>query len=162
MTSEKERFKEFLERCMEQEKGNRKKVKRVDDLPDQMKLAERYRNQSNYHEKAARNNLDGETPLISIKEGYYAMLHKTNEALALNGFKSNTHECTLLGLRGIFNKPELTNMLRRAKNERKNVDYYINPKKPKLEEFKNTKEFIKQLINPYLEQMNQIIEQIKE
>lgn len=119
MTSEEERFKEFIKRCLEQEKGNRQKVKRVKDLPNQKDLAERYRNQSGYHEKAAKTILKGETPLISIKEGYYAMLHKTNEALALSGFKSNTHECTLLGLRGIFNKPKLTDMLRRAKKESK-------------------------------------------
>jgi uncharacterized protein (UPF0332 family) len=67
---------------------------------------------------------------MAIREGYYVMLHKANEALALAGFKPRTHECTLLGIRGIFNAPELANLLRRAFEERKNVDYFIDPDNP--------------------------------
>lgn len=57
------------------------------------------------------------------------MLHKANQALALAGFKPYTHECTLLGIRGIYNKPKLTNMLRRAKKRTKKRRLLHEPQK---------------------------------
>jgi uncharacterized protein (UPF0332 family) len=86
------------------------------------------------------------------------MLHKANEALALAGFNAKTHECTLLGIRGIFNAPDLATALRRAHNERQNVDYYINPEKPELEEFTSPKQFTESVMEPFVEQVNKLIE----
>ena len=92
MTSEEERYNEFMERCV----GDG--ATRVDGSADRRREAERFRNLSDYHMKAVRDNLNGEAPLMAIREGYYVMLHKTNEALVLAGFKPRSHGCTLLGL----------------------------------------------------------------
>lgn len=134
MTWEERRKEDFLERCVKPEG----KTVRIDSSVDRKREARRFRNLSEYHRKAVRDHLNGEAKLMAIEEGYYVMLHKANEALALAGFKSKTHECTLMGLRGIFNVPDLADDLRRAYQERRNVDYYINPEKPELEEFKDS------------------------
>lgn len=154
MTSGEERYEEFLERCVS-EAG---KTVRVDGPADRKREAKRFRNLSEYHAKATEDILKGKAPLMAIEEGYYVMLHKTNEALALAGFKPKTHECTLLGLRGIFNAPKLADNLRRASKERKNVDYYINPEKPELEEFKDPKSFVENVMRPFVKEIEELIE----
>ncbi len=153
MTSEEERYEEFLDRCVSEEG----KTVRIDGSADRKREAERFRNLSEYHAKATEDNLEGKAPLMAIEEGYYVMLHKANEALALAGFKPNTHECTLLGLRGVFNAPELADKLRRASRERKNVDYYINPKKPKLEEFKDPENFVNEVMERFVGKLDELI-----
>lgn len=120
--------------------------------------AQRFRSLSEYHAEAALDNLEGRAPLMAIREGYYVMLHKANEALALAGFKARSHECTLLGIRGIFNAPELTDMLRRAYQERRNVDYYIDPDNPELEEFAGPAQFVDQTVAHFVEKINERIE----
>jgi uncharacterized protein (UPF0332 family) len=96
---------------------------------------------------------------MAIREGYYVMLHKANEALALAGFKARTHECTLLGIRGVFNAPDLADMLRRAFEERRNVDYYIDPENPELEEFAGPEQFVEETMKRFVEQVDELIEE---
>ena len=158
MTSEEERRQEFMERCVGEEHGGRTRAVRL-DRSDRQREAERFRNLSEYHAKAAQDNLEGQAPLMAIREGYYVMLHKANEALALAGFNAKTHECTLLGIRGIFNVPDLASALRRAHDERQNVDYYINPEKPELEEFTSPEQFVEGVMEPFVEQVNELIEE---
>lgn len=102
MTTEEERFQEFLDRCVESD-DEQPGATRIDGSAARRREADRFRNQSEYHAAAAQDNLEGRAPLMAIREGYYVMLHKSNEALALAGFKPRTHECTLLGIRGVFN-----------------------------------------------------------
>lgn len=154
MTSGEERYEEFLKRCVSKEG----KTVRIDGSADRKRKAERFRNLSEYHWKAVEDNLKGEAPLMAIVEGYYVMLHKSNEALASAGFKPQTHECTLLGLRGILNAPNLANNMRRAFKERKNVDYYINPEKPELKEFKDPKSFVNNVMKPFVKNLDELIE----
>lgn len=158
MTKEEERKKEFMERCVEAENG----ATRVQGSADRKREVERLRGLSEYHRKAAQDNLQGQAPLMAIREGYYIMLHRANEALALAGFKSKTHECTLLGIRGIFNAPGLADDLRRAHRERQNVDYYMNPEKPELVEFKDPESFIKNVVNPFTDRVDELIEKLSE
>lgn len=153
MTTKEERKKDFIERCVKPE-GN---VVRIGNAADRKREAKRFRSLSDYHEKAVRDNLNGEAPLMAIVEGYYVMLHKANEALALAGFKSKSHECTLMGLRGIFNVPELADNLRRAYQERRNVDYYINPEKPELEEFNDPENFVENMMKTFVKKVDNII-----
>lgn len=134
MTTPEERYQEFIDQCVNAG-DDRPGATRIDGAPDRQREATRYRNQAEYHALAARDNLEGRAPLMAIREGYYVMMHKANEALVLAGFKPRTHACTLLGLRGVFNAPELADMSRRASQERQNVDYYIDPENPELAEF---------------------------
>lgn len=155
MTSGEERYEEFLERCVSEEG----KTVRIDGPADRKREAKRFRNLSEYHKKATEDNLEGKAPLMAIEEGYYVMLHKANEALALAGFEPKTHECTLLGLRGVFDAPGLADKLRRASKERKNVDYYINPEKPELEEFRDPETFVNEAMEPFVEKLDELIEE---
>lgn len=156
MTTENERFQEFLDRCLDADE-DRPGATRINGDPGRRREAKRARSQSEYHEGAVQDNLEGRAPLMAIREGYYVMLHKANEALALAGFKPRTHQCTLLGLRGVFNEPELADLLRRAYDERRNVDYYIDPEKPELEEFASPEQFVQQTMEEFVERIEALI-----
>ena len=136
------KFEEFKNKCLDEER-----VKRLDSVKGKRE-AKRFENQSDYHMKAVEDLLKGEANLIAIVEGYYSMLHKANQALALAGFKPDSHKCTLLGIRGVFNKSNLAKTLQKAMDERINVDYYMEPEKPDMEEFKDPQNFIKEEAKP--------------
>jgi len=157
MTTREERYNEFMARCVNPE-DDRLGATRIDGSAGRARVARRFRNQSDYHAAAAQDNLEGRAPLMAIREGYYVMLHKTNEALALAGFKARNHECTLLGLRGIFNAPELADLLRRAYDERRNVDYFIDPEHPELAEFAGPEQFVEDTMRSFVARVDALIE----
>jgi hypothetical protein len=74
-----EKFEEFKQQCLEGDGAKRL------EMTARREEAERFRNQSDYHLQAARDLLDGEASLIAIVEGYYSMLHRSNQALAMQG-----------------------------------------------------------------------------
>lgn len=154
MTSKESRKEDFFKRCVEASGS----TVRIGSSADRKREAERFRSLSEYHRKAVEDHLSGQARLMAIEEGYYVMLHKANETLAMAGFRPKTHECTLLGLRGIFNAPDLADDLRRAYHERRNVDYYMNPEKPELEEFKDPEDFVENVMNPFIKQVQKLIE----
>lgn len=158
MTSPRERRQEFLQSCLSEEGGGRTKTVRIDGRADQKREAERFRNLAEYHRIAANDNLEGKAPLMAIRQGYYVMLHKANEALALAGFKANTHTCTLLGIRGIFDAPKLADSLRRASEERKVVDYQMDPSNPQLQHYSSASEFIENEMLPFIREINRLID----
>lgn len=147
-----DRMEEFETECIAE--GN---AKRIDGV-SKSREAERFENQSHYHLKAAEELIGSEADLIAIVEGYYSMLHKANQALALAGVKVDTHKCTLLGLRGVFQESELAKSLQESFDERINVDYYMNPDEPDLKEFKNPENFIQESVMPFREKIDKIIE----
>lgn len=156
MTTAEERYQEFMDRCVTGG-GDPPGVTRIDGPAGRRREADRCRSLSEYHADAAQDNLHGRAPLMAIREGYYVMLHKANEALALAGFKPRTHECTLLGIRGVFNAPELADMLRRAFQERRNVDYYIDPENPELEEFAGPEQFVERVMDRFVDQVDSLV-----
>lgn len=157
MTTHEERKREFLDDCLTPD-GERQGAVRIDGVADRKRRAERFANQSAYHRLAATDHLDGDATLLAIKEGYYAMFHKANEALVLAGFESKSHHCTLLGLRGIFDAPDLADTLRRARRERKNVDYGMDPEEPALEEFTDPEQFVESVVDPFLEDVDELVD----
>lgn len=160
MTTEENRYQEFMDRCVNSE-DDQPGATRIGTPAERRREATRSRSQSAYHEAAAQDNLEGRAPLMAIREGYYVMLHKANEALALAGFKPRTHECTLLGIRGVFNAPELADLLRRAFEERKNVDYFIDPENPELEEFASPEQFIEETTEEFVDGVDQLVQEEK-
>lgn len=156
MTSAEERRQEFLEECVEPDEPG---AMRVDGVADQRRLARRFRNQAEYHHIAARDHIEGRTPLMAFKEGYYAMLHTANAALALAGFKCNSHVCTLLGLRGIFDAPDLADSLRRGSEERQNVDYRTDPENPELQEFQDPSTFLESVVEPFVADVEALLDE---
>lgn len=158
MTSEVERWGEFLDRCVNTDE-DQPGATRIDGAAGRQREAQRARSLSAYHAEAGRDNLEGRAPLMAIREGYYVMLHKANEALALAGFKPRTHECTLLGIRGVFNAPSLADQLRRAFDERRNVDYFIDPENPELEEFAGPEQFMEDVVDRFVERVEDVIDE---
>lgn len=157
MTSPEEREQEFFDDCLNED-GGRQGAVRIDGIADRKRRAERFENQSAYHRIAADDHLDGRAKLLAIREGYYAMFHKANEALVRAGFESKSHHCTLLGLRGIFNAPALADTLRRARQERKNVDYGMNPDEPTLGEFDAPADFVETVTDPFLDDIDDLVD----
>lgn len=156
MTTSDERRREFFEKCLND--GERPGAIRSDGAADQRRKADRFREQSRYHRIAADDHLDGRAKLLAIREGYYAMFHKANEALALAGFEPKSHRCTLLGLRGIFDAPGLADTLRRAGDERTNVDYGLDPDEPELVEFADPHSFVESVADPFVSDVDALID----
>lgn len=157
MTSPRERREEFLQQCLSRCEGEKPGAVRIDTPAERKREAERCWNQASFHQTAAVDNLNGAAELMAIRQGYYVMLHKSNQALALAGFSPNDHRCTLLGVRGIFNAPELADALRRASKERNNVDYAMNPEKPQLREFAGPRDFLTETVEPFIASLDETI-----
>ena len=158
MTTPEERYQAFIDTCVNVS-DEHPPVTRVEGGPAQRRLAERASKLAAYHELAVHDTLNGKAPLMAIREGYYVMLHKANEALALAGLKTRTHRCTLLGIQGVFNAPDLADMLRRASQERRNVDYFIDPDNPALEEFAGPQSFIEETVEVFVTRVDTVIEE---
>lgn len=158
MTTSEERWQEFLDECVNVD-DEHAGATRIDGAPARRREAARARKQSEYHTLAAQDNLEGQAPLMAIREGYYVMMHKANEALALAGFKPRSHRCTLLGLRGVFDAPDLADLLRRASQERRNVDYFIDPEDPELAEFAGPRSFIEDTVDVFVDRVDELIEE---
>lgn len=159
MTSPRKRREEFMSKCLEEIEDQKPGAVRIETPAERKQEAERCWNQASFHRTAAVDNLEGVANLMAIRQGYYVMLHKSNQALALAGFNPKTHRCTLLGVRGIFDAPELADTLRRASKERNNVDYAMNPQEPQLEEFSGPQDFLTETTKPFVQSVDERIGQ---
>lgn len=157
MTSPQERRDEFMRKCLDESDDERPGAVRIDTPGERKQEADRCWNQADFHRTAAVDNLTGVAELMAIRQGYYVMLHKSNQALALAGFTPKTHRCTLLGVRGIFDAPKLADSLRRASKERNNVDYAMNPQEPQLDEFDNPSDFLTETVGPFVRSVDDAI-----
>lgn len=157
MTSPRERRDEFMSKCLERGEDGRPGAVRIETPAERRQEAERCWSQAVFHQTAAVDNLSGSAQLMAIRQGYYVMLHKSNQALALAGFSPENHRCTLLGIRGIFNAPEVADTLRRASKERNNVDYMMNPQDPQLQEFDNPRGFLSGTVEPFITSVDDAI-----
>ena len=61
----------------------------------------------------------------SVSEAYYAMYNITLSLFFKAGVKSENHTATIILLKKAFNLPELSNILRKAKTERVDNQYYV-------------------------------------
>jgi uncharacterized protein (UPF0332 family) len=160
VTTPEKRREEFFEACVGGDDDPATGARRIDGSADRAREAERFEHQASYHLTGARELLGSDAELLVFKEGYYAMLHKANEAVAVAGFKPETHECTLLGLRGLYNAPDAADTLRRAKAERTNVDYGMNPAEPTLAEFNDPGTFLSEEVEPFFEAVDTLIAEL--
>lgn len=121
----------------------------IQDLTTRKKKALFSRSQSEYHAKGALNLVNTDTPLLAVKEAYYAAMHKANEILAIAGYDINSHICSIIGLSKIVKRPDLADILRELGDERINVDYNMDPKNPtiSIERVKETVELMKKFIS---------------
>lgn len=157
MTSSQERHNEFMSKCLEYGEDERPGAVRIETPAERKQEAKRCWNQADFHQMAAADNLAGAAKLMAIRQGYYVMLHKSNQALALAGFSPKNHRCTLLGVRGVFDAPRLADTLRRASKERNNVDYGMNPHDPQLQEFDAPRGFLTDTVEPFVTSVDDAI-----
>lgn len=156
MSDEETRLAEFREDCVIDD--DNPGAVQLESRAEQKRKARIYRGQSEHHRLAATDHLEGSATLQAIPKGYYAMFHKANQAIARAGYDTKNHWCTLRGLRGLFNAPDLARDLQRAMDERENVDYNIDPDNPTLAEFSSPEDFIENVVDPFIATVDGIIE----
>lgn len=149
-----DRFDEFDRKCLS---GDDPDAKRIEGT-DKSDVAERFAKQSRYHRQAAEDLLGSRSDLIAVVEGYYAMLHKANEALARAGFKIGSHRCTILGLRGVFEASDLADTLRQAGDDRVDIDYHIDPDE-ETAATPDPEEFVEETVDPFIDDVDQLIDE---
>ena len=133
-------------------------TKIIDDLVSRERKALFSKLQSEYHAKGAKNLANTDTPLLAVKEAYYAAMHKANELLALIGYDINSHICSIIGLSRIVKREDLADTLRELGDERINVDYNMDLKNPTIKT-ERIKEIVDLTENFILEIDKEIIKQ---
>jgi len=100
--------KEFEEKCLSKRTVIQEpSVSSITDGKIMESLAQQHKNNSEYILEGAKNLLNSPTPLLAILIGHFAMEHKANQLLALNGYKVESHLCTQIGLSRVVGRKDL-------------------------------------------------------
>jgi len=149
--------KEFEEKCMKEREIKQKPTVTAIESNELMKsIAEQHRNNSEYFLEAAKTLSKTNTPLISYIIGYFAMEHKANELLALNGYKVESHICTQICLSRVLGHKELAKEVSTVFNLRQTVGYRMFLKHGETEK-ENVKKVMDETILPFVEKINDLI-----
>lgn len=124
---------------------------------EQKRLAERKESNSKYFLNAARNLLATNTPAGVFVLGHLAVEKKVEQALALKGYKVDTHICTIKGLSRVLEEKELAGDMDRIYKKRQNVNYETEITDTIEDE---AEEFMKERVEPFIEEMNEIIDNL--
>ncbi len=119
-------------------------------------LAEQHRNNSEYFLEAAKVLLESNAPLVSYIVGFFAMEHKANKLLAVNGYKVESHICTQICLSRVLGYKELAKKLSVVFNLRQVVGYRMFLKHDKLEK-ENARNVMNGNIIPFVEEVDELI-----
>jgi len=98
-------------------------AKRIDTPEERRRIAERKQSNSDYFLNAARNLLETDNPAGAFILGHLAVEKKVEQALALKGYKVNTHLCTIKGLSRVLEEEELSKKMSRIYQRRQEVNY---------------------------------------
>jgi len=147
---------EWKEDCMEErEISVGPGADTIDRPTERERLAERKKSNSEYFLNAARNLLGTDTPAGVFVLGHLAVEKKVEQALALKGYKVNTHICTIKGLSRVLEEKDLANDMDRIYKRRQDVNYQTEITDTVEEE---AEEFMDQRVEPFIEEMNDLIE----
>ncbi|MBI5072981.1 hypothetical protein HZA99_04130 [Candidatus Woesearchaeota archaeon] len=119
-------------------------------------IAEQHKNNSLYFLDGAKTMLNSNTPLLAVLLGYFAMEHKANQLLALNGYKVESHICTQLGLSRLLKKKELARKISEVFQERQTIGYRMFLKQSE-EEQRHAKKIIEENIIPFIQEIDALI-----
>src|SRR3989338_3012888 len=121
---------EFDEKCLQKRTvASGPSVKIIQDEKIKNQIANQHNENSRYFLEGARNLLNTNTPLLAVVVGYFAMEHKANQLLALNGYDVESHICTQIGLSRVIGRRDLAKQLSTAFNLRLNLNYRMLLKK---------------------------------
>lgn len=95
----------------------------VSEETERIRLADRKRRNANYFLEAAEHQLQGGTPLAALVLGYFAVESMAEAAIALHGYKVETHPCTIKGVSRVLEEPEIATQMNALYEARKNVNY---------------------------------------
>jgi len=149
----------WKEECMQEiETTKGPGAETINDVTEQDRIANRKDQNSSYFLKAAENQLETNTPQAAVVLGYFAAENKVEEALAHAGYKVHTHLCTIKGLSRVLERKDLAQELERAYSMRKDINY-----ETKLGQNEGSaKDYIEERIKPLIEELEELIEEIKE
>ena len=97
----------------------------IQDATISQRLAQQHHNNAEYFLESAKNMLNSTTPLAAIILAYFAMEHKANQLLALQGYKVESHSCTQMGLSRIVERKDLAKQLSDIFILRQNIGYRL-------------------------------------
>jgi len=149
---------EWQEDCMEEREITvGPGAKTIDSPTEQKRLAERKKSNSDYFLQAARNLLGTDTPAGVFVLGHLAVEKKVEQALALKGYKVNTHICTIKGLSRVLEEKDLSKDMDRIYKRRQDVNYETEI----TEEVEDDAErFMEERVEPFIEDMDEVIEDL--
>ena len=118
--------KEFEEKCLQQRTVVQPPgVINIEDIKIMRQLAEQHHNNSAYFLESAHNLIATSTSLAGLILGYFAMEHKANQLLVLQGYKVESHLCTQMGLSRILQRKDLAKQLSDIFTLRQNIGYRL-------------------------------------
>lgn len=129
----------------------------IDSLTERERLAERKRSNAEYFLNAARNMLDTDTPAGVFVLGHLAAEKKVEQALALQGYKVNTHICTIKGLSRVLEQKELSKDMDRIYKRRQDVNYETEITDTVEED---AEEFMAERVEPFIHDMNGVVREM--
>lgn len=129
-------------------------IKREEEIKS---LADQHENSSAYFLEGTQALLKSNTPLLAILTGYFAIEHKANQILALNGYKVESHICTQMALSRILDKKDLARTISKVFELRQNVGYRMFLKHGE-EERKNAEIIMNKEVIPFIEEINELVE----
>lgn len=148
---------EFEEKCLKERTINQKPTVTIIKRKELIKsIANQHRNSSEYFLEAAKTLVESKTSLVSYIVGYFAMEHKANELLALNGYKVESHICTQICLSRALGYKDLARKLSIVFNLRQVVGYRMFLKHGESEK-ENAKKVMNENIISFIEGSEELI-----
>jgi len=99
---------EFQEKCLKERTIVQKsRVSEIARIDLRISMAEQLKNNSKYFLEGAKNLLNSPTPWLAVLIGHFAMEHKSNQLLAMHGYKVESHICTQIGLSRLIGEKDL-------------------------------------------------------
>jgi len=149
--------KEFEDKCMKERMLKVAPTVTIIRQEEEIKsLANHHKNSSEYFLEGARSLLRSNTPLLAVLLGYFAMEHKSNQLLALKGYKVESHICTQIALSRIVNRKDLAKKVSVIFELRQNIGYRLFLKHNE-EERKNAEEIINEDVIVFINEIDNLI-----
>lgn len=120
-------------------------------------LVRQHQNSSEYFLEGTQNLLKSNTPLLAVLVGFFAMEHKANQLLALQGYKVESHICTQMALSRILERKDLARKISTVFDLRQGVGYRLFLRHSE-EERKNAEKIINEEVIPFIKEINDLIE----
>ncbi len=151
--------KDFEEKCLNKRTINvSPTVTIIEQEEEKQSLANKHKNNSEYFLDGVQNLLKSNTPLLAILMGYFAMEHKSNQILALNGYKVESHICTQIALSRILKRKDLAKKISAVFESRQNVGYRMFLKHSE-EERRNVEKIINEYVIHFIKEIDQMIKE---